>query len=199
MNRLDNEEEALEFIFSMIPHFSSKYENFFIQFLNSELVLNEEHIFKAIYFVQRAFQSKINISNSKSMEVLLYLSTRRQIKKSIDAFGVKLSHLKDGKITFILVSSNNKLDMINQEVTKKFGVKKSVITINESSIEKFNRIKGFYDISDNQIKSVLNSFGHLNFDVEPRNLKNLIQALHDIICEKMSLLSLEKIKIDKVF
>ncbi|MFX1324071.1 MAG: hypothetical protein ACFE8N_03880, partial [Promethearchaeota archaeon] len=67
------------------------------------------------------------------------------------------------------------------------------LTINNTDIEKINRIIENYNIYDEQIKSVLKSYGIQYLESEKSNfkLKHLSLAIFDIICEKMALLSLE--------
>ena len=68
--------------------------------------------------------------------------------------------------------------------------------MNHRSFDKFDRIKTFFEITDNQIITVLKSYGITNKNKDPMSykLEDLYLTLNDLICEKMTLLSLEKIK-----
>lgn len=195
LNNLKNDKEALEFLISLASQINEDIKDIVVQFIDDELILNQEHIFKSIYFVQKAFKNNLNISKSKSMEELLYLSSQRQIKKGIEAFGVKIQELKNGKLTYLILSQNNNIDNINQEILQRINGKNMEITINNISIEKLEKIKQYFNISNNQINSIINSYDKQEV-ADNENLNLSILAIHDILCEKMSILSLEKIKTD---
>jgi hypothetical protein len=65
------------------------------------------------------------------------------------------------------------------------------------TLEKITEIIKIYEFSDLQIKSVLNSYGIENVYLEKpkNNLYNISLAVFDLICEKMALLNLEKIRL----
>ena len=193
-NHLKNEKDGLDFLISLASQLSNKFEDIILQFIDDNLILNEEHIFKSIYFVLKAFKSNINISNGKSMEVLLYLSTQRQIKKSIEAFGVNVQNLKNGNLTYLIASHNSNLEVINEEILHLLNGKDADITINSVSREKIKRITEYYNITNNEIATIINSYNR-NLDYNEVNSLELSKlAIHDILCEKMAKLSLEKIK-----
>ncbi|MFX1326246.1 MAG: KEOPS complex subunit Cgi121, partial [Promethearchaeota archaeon] len=83
-----NEEHALNYLFNMIEELQSKYKDMTIQFVKDDYILNENHIYVACYYMEKAFLHNTAISQKKNIELLLYLSTYRQINKSINAFGV---------------------------------------------------------------------------------------------------------------
>jgi hypothetical protein len=196
LNNLLDENDALKYLFSLISQLNEKYKEAVIQFFNDEYLLNEDHIIKASYFIQKAFLNKVNISNNKSLELLLYLSTQRQIKRSIQSFGVKFSNLLLGNLNYCIISPKANISEINHEIINRLKARDLEITINNVSLEKLDKIKSYYDISDNQINSIINSYGEKEINTDDENTDSIIQALHDLICEKMSILSLEKIKSD---
>jgi hypothetical protein len=68
------------------------------------------------------------------------------------------------------------------------------LEINNLSTEKLKRIIEFYDFSEKQIISVLNSYGikkKSQNEIE-NDVNSLSLAIFDLICEKMALLNLEK-------
>lgn len=196
LNKLKNDNDAIEFLISLSSQINEKYDDIIIQFIDDEFILNKDHIQKSIYFVYKAFIQEVNISNSKSMEVLLYLSSQRQIKKSIKAFGVKIQKLKHGNLTYLISSRKNIILNINQEILDRLNAKNAEITINNISEAKLDKIQEYYNISSNQITSIMNSYEKIKFENDKERLNLLMQAIHDILCEKMSILSLEKIKSD---
>jgi len=189
---VSSDKDAMDNIFSLITKIQDKFKDSLLQFVDDSLILNENHVFSAIYFVQKAFQDKINILNKKNMELLLYLATKRQIKKGIESFGMKLTSLKEGFLTYVVVSPKNNIIEINQEILQLLGGQDGDFTINNPSIERFNRIQQHFQITNAQINSIRSSYGFQQED----NLQSLFLAIHDLLCEKMSILSLEKVKID---
>jgi len=191
-------EISLDFLFNLIEKIQNDYKGSLVQFFTDKYVLNQDHIFMACYYVQKAFINKINISNKKNIEFLLYLATKRQIKNAIEAFGIKNSDLKSGNINYSIVSNENNLNKINEEILQTLEATEIEITLNEQSIKKFNQIKSYFEISNNQINAVLNSYGvnEVSNELISNNLDSLFLALNDLICEKMALLSLEKINVD---
>lgn len=148
--------------------------------------------------MQKAFFHKTHISNKKNIELLLYLSTYRQISKGIESFGIDYYDLKEGNIIFCIVSPMDNLDKIFKDILQKLVANEIELTINRLTIEKINSIIDNYEISESQIKSVLRSYGTEKNNIKDfkDNLESLSLALSDLICEKMALLNLEKTKTD---
>lgn len=188
-----NEEDALNFLFNMIEELQSKNKDMTIQFVKDDYILNENHIYLACYYMEKAFLQNTAISHKKNIELLLYLSTYRQISKSINAFGVDLHNLKEGKMTICISSRFNITDNVLNEILQMLDAIEIKLTINATNIEKLNRIIENYKIYEGQIKSVLKSYGiqYLKSEKSKYNLEHLSLAIFDIICEKMALLSLE--------
>ena len=93
-NSIDDEEEALNYVFNIIEELQEKNKESTIQFISDKYVLNQDHIFIACYYMQKAFFHKTHISNKKNIELLLYLSTSRQISKGFESFGIDYYDLK---------------------------------------------------------------------------------------------------------
>lgn len=196
LNKINNEEEALTSLFNIIEEIQGKNENSMIQFIKDKYLLNKDHLFTACYFLQKAFYYNTNISNKKSIELLLYLSTNRQINKAIEAFGIDINDLRSGKLTICIISQINTLKMVNSELLHILKANEIESTINTITIDKMKIIKQYYEISDNQIFSVLNSYGvkEINDQISKIDLDSISLALYDLLCERMSLLNLEKVK-----
>ena len=190
---IDNQEEVLNQFFSIINKVQNNNENSVIQFIKDKYILNQDHIFTACYYLLKAFQQNINISNKKNIEFLLYLATNRQINKSIEAFGIDYSQLKHNKLTFCIISPFENMNSICDDLLTTLNAVETELTINNQSITKFNLIKEFFRITDNQINSVLRSYGN-EMKKSESNLPSLFSALYDLICERMALLNVEKQK-----
>jgi len=195
---LENQMQVLDFIFDVIEKIQHKFKGTAIQFFSQEYILDQNHIFNASYFMEKAFLNNINISNKKNIELLLYLATNRQIKIAIEAFGVKFEDVKKGELLYCIISPENNMDEINNEIIRILQAKELPLNINNTSYDKFQRIKDYFEIKQHQIIIVLKSYGIINIykDLMSYKLEDLYLSLNDLICEKMSLLSLEKIKLD---
>ncbi|MFX0026075.1 MAG: KEOPS complex subunit Cgi121 [Candidatus Hermodarchaeota archaeon] len=168
-----------------------------IQIFNNKFVLNSEHVFNACYFLQKAFLNNINISNKKNIELLLYLATNRQIKVAIQDFGIYEDQFNTGLINLCIISSKDNLDLISPEIEKSLNANKLKLTLDNYSIKKYEMVKEYFNFSENQINSILNSYGtKLNAKIRDKGLPVLYLALNDLICERMTLLSLERVTLD---
>ena len=190
---IDNQEEALNQFFSIINKVQNNNENSVIQFIKDKYILNQDHVFTACYYLLKAFQQNINISNKKNIEFLLYLAANRQINKSIEAIGIDYSQLIHNKLTLCIISPFENINSICDEILTILNAVEMELTINNQSQTKFNLIKEFFRITDNQINSVLRSYGNEMKKSETK-LTSLFSALFDLICERMALLNAEKKK-----
>jgi len=191
---IKNQKEILDQVFKLLVEVQNKYKNSVVQFLKEKYILNSDHIFNACYNLQKAFQQEINISNKKNIEIFLYLASNRQIKKSIEAFGINITDFDKNSCIYCIISPNDNIHSINDELIQKLKAHETQFTLNNQDINKLNVIKRFFKISDDQISVILNSYGIQNNKMEI-SLDSKYSAFHDIICEKMALLSLEQVKI----
>ncbi len=188
---INNEEKAIVQFFNIIDGIQDKNENLMIQFIKDKYILSQDHIFIASYFLQKAFKQKINISNKKNIEFLLYLAVNRQINKSIQAFGIEFFDLKNSLLTLCIVSPFDIINSVWNDLYPAVFAQEQKLTIDHKSLTKYHLIKDFYGILDNQVDSVLRSYGNDKKKIE-FNLTLKFSALFDLICEKMALLSVEK-------
>ena len=196
-NKLNNEEEALNHIFKVIEELQNKNNESTIQIIKENYVLNQDHIFIACYYLQKALFHESLISNKKAIELLLYLSTHRQISKGIKLFGLDTDDLKKGKFTICFISPLDNLKSVHDKLLEILSAHEIGITINDLTLEKITEIIKIYELSELQIKTVLNSYGIKNVNIErpKKDLYNISIAVFDLLCEKMALLNLEKINL----
>ncbi len=196
--KLNNKEFELNQLFELIEELQTSYRNSIIQFFSDKYIINQDHVFTACYYVQKVFLYNINISKKANIELFLYLAANRQITPSIEAFGVSEINLETKILSFCIISPNDNITEMNKTLIKNLEAEEIYLTLNNKTIEKFKRIKNYFEINDNQIMSVLKSYGLRNKDITLMNgsLDNHILALNDLIFEKMALLSLEKVKRD---
>ena len=181
-------------LLSLSNYIDANYHNALLQFLSTKYILNSEHIYSACYFTYNAFLSHNNISKSKEIELLLFLSVNRQIKIAIRDFGLPDDIKSDINVILCLSSFQNNIDIIYTDLKDRIKFQELSFKLDDYSIERFNRIKNYFDISDNQIKVLLKS-ANLKINNNKINevpLDYLYSALTDIIREKMVLLSVEK-------
>ena len=191
--KVNSKKELLESFLKIVDDVQNQFENCILQFMKDKYILNQDHIFTACYHLQKAFHNNSNISNKKKIELLLYLSTNRQINRSINTFGIESSDILTGRLLYCMISPTNNLNNINDELLKILNADTSNLTLNNQSNEKFKLIKEFYEISEEQINCILNSYGIDDISIK-NNLYSKFLALYDLICEKMVYLTLEKIK-----
>ncbi|NVM18984.1 MAG: hypothetical protein HWN80_14815 [Candidatus Lokiarchaeota archaeon] len=193
---IDPKEVQINELVELIELIQSNYEDTILQFFNDRYILNSEHILHACYFVQKAFHTKNNISNKKNLELLLYLAAKRQISISLECFGVNDYNFHNKRISYCIISSSDNFKQLIIEVNKNLHSQDISLNLEKLSTDKFNRVKKYFDFSDNQILTVLRSYGYKNdkLDINSLNLERLFEALNDLLCEKMVLLSLEKRK-----
>ena len=190
---INDEKKALGKFLEIVEKVQNKFQNSIIQFFRYKFILNQEHVFKASYFTEKAFLQNLNISSKKNIEFLLYLATNRQINKSIEAFGIENANLKKNRLVYCILSPMDNVEVINNELLKVLYSESTKLDLNEKSLSKINIIKEYYEISDNQINSVMRSYC---FDTEnsKSNLDILVSSISDLIYEKMALLQIEKTK-----
>jgi len=191
---IDPKEVQINDLVELIQVMQSHHEDTVLQFFNDRYILNSEHILHACYFVQKAFCTKNNISNSKNLEMLLYLAAKRQIKLGLEYFGVSSYNLQNKRISYCIISSVDNIKQLNSEINKNLHSKDLSLNLENLSVDKFNSIKNYFEFNNNQILTVLRSYGYKNdiLDINSLNLESLYEVLNDLICEKMALLSLEK-------
>ncbi|MFW9949429.1 MAG: KEOPS complex subunit Cgi121 [Candidatus Thorarchaeota archaeon] len=192
---IENENILKTKLEDLIGYIYKNYNQAIFQILNNKYILNPDHIYLAYYFTLKAFSSNNNISKSKSIEFLLYLSTNRQIKNAIGDFGVQYDKIVDMTYIICLMSNHNNIETIYRDIKTQLELKKVKFELNKKSLEKLTHIKSYFNITDEQLKVILRSYGVYNNDnfLQIQPIDNLYCALNDLICERMVLISLEKL------
>ncbi len=196
VKELSDQEEASNYFFKKIEELQNKNKESTIQIIKDKYVLNQEHIFVACYYLQKALFHETLISNKKAIELILYLSTHRQISRGIKLFGLDSDDLNKGKFTTCIISPINNLKNILNDLLEFLSAHEIDITLNDLTPKKITEIIQIYEFSDSQISSVLKSYGikNINRDKLKSNLSDISMVIFDLISEKMALLNLEKIK-----
>ena len=122
-----------------------------IQLFDAQMIFGKQHLISAFEHAIRAFERGENATHSLGMEVLLYASGERQIKKAIKKMGIK----KESKsiVAIILHHSgfHEKLNSFITEFLSQFHLEKNnnVIFPDKSMLEE-------YGINQQAISSVKN-------------------------------------------
>lgn len=123
-----------------------------IQIFNANLIASWEHLYFAALNALKAFQGKLNISNSLAMETLLYASAQRQIKNAIDLLGKKP---QCSKIAVLIIAKTLKEAKSALENVSKLVSGERDDTTLQLTDEKIEGIRRLFDISDLEMKSRL--------------------------------------------
>jgi tRNA threonylcarbamoyladenosine modification (KEOPS) complex Cgi121 subunit len=191
---IDPDEVRINDLVELIEIVQDLHKDTVLQFFNEKHILNIEHILHACYFVQKAFHIKANISNKKNLEFFLYLATKRQIKISLEDFGIIENNLRNKRVSYCIITPKNNIHQIQVEINKHLNFKELDLNFEDISEEKYKTIKNYFGFSDNQILVILKSYGINEIEVITNqvNLQSLFKVLNDLICERMVLLSLDK-------
>jgi tRNA threonylcarbamoyladenosine modification (KEOPS) complex Cgi121 subunit len=144
-----------------------------VQFFDAELVATWQHLHFAVLNALIAFKNERNISKSVAMEVMLYASAQRQIRRAIDFMGVKCA-----SVNVAVVIIGERLDSVKavlSAVSKRIGAEPDE-TVLELSRKKVQRIREAFGISEKELETVMEK-------------DNADQALVKLVIERMALLS----------
>jgi len=137
-----------------------------IQFFDAWLIASQQHLYFAALNALRAFEKKLNISSSLEVEVLLYASAQRQIKKAVHVLGIKPNSSQVALL--VLAESKRGLDATLEAVSTLMSGERDDKVL-ELTDEKFEGIKRLFGVSDLEIEAKLRGKG-----LEKEALVNLI-------------------------
>jgi tRNA threonylcarbamoyladenosine modification (KEOPS) complex Cgi121 subunit len=144
-----------------------------VQFFNAELVATWQHLYFAALNALTAFRNKSNISKNIAVEVMLYASAQRQIRKAIALVGVKRD---SANVAVVIIGKNaDAVKTVRAAVSKRIGSEPDE-TVLALSNDKVQSIRKAFDISDGEVETVMKAG-----DAE--------QALVNLVIERVTLLS----------
>jgi tRNA threonylcarbamoyladenosine modification (KEOPS) complex Cgi121 subunit len=147
--------------------------NVSVQFFNAKLICTWEHIYFAVLNALTMFATKRNISKNLAVEVMLYASAQRQIRKGINFIGVKPSCRN---LAVVVIGETPKgVKTTVSAISELFGQQPNEKVL-ELSIEKVQEIRRAFIITEKELKVVTKKG-----DAE--------RALIDLVIERMALLS----------
>jgi KEOPS complex subunit Cgi121 len=157
-----------------LENIRKKVKEAHVQFFDAKLIASHQHLHFAALNALKAFEKKLNISNSLDVEALLYASAQRQIKKAVDVLGIK----PDSSQIAVLVMAENKqrADVALETVSGLMSGERDDDVL-ELTAEKFEGVKTLFGVSDLEVEAKLRKEG----------LER--EALVDLVIEHVALLA----------
>jgi len=144
-----------------------------IQIFDAKGIATWQHLYFAVLDALVAFENRANLSRSLAMEVMLYASAQRQIRKATEMLGIKPESTKmaivivgqeaeDLEPAALLISDQTKAER-DEEVL-------------ELTDEKMAHIRRIFEITSEELRAVMKA-------------GNVKKALVDLVIERMALLA----------
>jgi len=162
---------------SFLERIRKKVGKAHVQFFDAKLIASQQHLYFAALNALRAFEKKLNISNSLAVEVLLYASAQRQIRKAVDMLGIK-PHSSQVAVLVIAETKqgvNEGLETVSELMS---GERNDYVL--ELTDEKFEGIKALFGVPDLELEAKLRREG----------LER--EALVDLVIEHVALLATQR-------
>lgn len=163
-------EKPEQFVDTMREH---KNTDLSIQFLNADLIATWEHLYFAVVNALKAFETKRNISKDLAVEIMLYATAQRQIRKAIEIMGIKNNCTNIAVI--IIGKTSNDIETELLSVSEYFGKQPNEKVLKLTS-SKSEHIRRSFGITDEEITVVTKN-------------DNVNCALVNLVLERMALLS----------
>ncbi|MEM2280994.1 MAG: KEOPS complex subunit Cgi121 [Candidatus Bathyarchaeia archaeon] len=147
-----------------------------VQFFNAELVASWQHLYFAALNALKAFKNGENISKHLAVEILLYASAQRQIRKAVELLGIK-KNMEDVAV-LVVGEKTEEVEEVLNVISKFLGGRRddNVLELGRDKIAKIRRV---FEISDSEIEAVANG-------------KSLEKTIIDLVIERMALLATER-------
>ncbi len=146
------------------------------QFFDAGLVATWQHLYFAAINALNAFKNDINISKSLAMEMLLYSSAQRQIRKAMNFLGIKPN--SDAIAVLVVGEKAEDVELALQAISKIVGEHRDDAVL-ELSLEKIEAIRKVFEISDVELEAVVRG-------------NDLKQAIVNLVIERVALLAAER-------
>ncbi|MEM2092832.1 MAG: KEOPS complex subunit Cgi121 [Candidatus Bathyarchaeia archaeon] len=142
------------------------------QLFDAKPVATSDHLLFAALNALKAFRNGENISRNLSVELLLYASAQRQIRKATGILGIKSG---TGEIAALAIGENLE------------NVKSALEVIEESAGAK--RDDSVLELSEEKIKVIKKVFNITDAEIEAMNGKNNLQeVIKNLVIERVALL-----------
>jgi KEOPS complex subunit Cgi121 len=150
-----------------------KQQSVWVQFFDAGLVATWQHLYFAVLNALLAFRNERNISKSVGMEVMLYASAERQIRKAIELLGVKCD---SENVAIVIIGENpTAIKAVLSAVSKSINGKLDE-TVLELSEEKARGIRKAFGVTEKELEAVMEK-------------NDASQTLVNLVIERIALLS----------
>ncbi|MEM3565906.1 MAG: KEOPS complex subunit Cgi121 [Candidatus Bathyarchaeia archaeon] len=146
------------------------------QFFDAWLVVTWQHLYFAALNAINAFKNGINISKSLAVEMLLYASAQRQIRKAMSLLGVKPNC--EAIAVLVVGEKAEDVETALQVISNVVGGRRDDAVL-ELSREKIGVIREAFEISDAELEAIVKG-------------NDLMQALVNLVIERVALLATER-------
>lgn len=150
-------------------------EEIVFQFFNAKLVATWRHLYFAVLNALKAFKNGENISRNLSMEILLYASAQRQIRKAVNMLGISL---KTPEIALIIVG-----DTVNRTEAALTFISKVVSGKGDEQV---------LEITEEKKKLLREAFGISDVELDTMFRESEEDTLVDLIIERVALLAAQR-------
>ena len=144
-----------------------------IQFFDADIVATWQHLYFATVNALMARRNHCNLSKSLAVEIVLYASAQRQIKKALDRIGLKQN---SENVAVVIVCPAKKSADAGLETTAKFLKSNPDDSVLELTHAKTQRICEVFDIKQEELEAI-------SARGDPD------KALIDLVMERVALLS----------
>ena len=147
------------------------------QIFDAEKIAGKAHIEFAVLNALKAFKTGKNISKSLPVEVMLYVSSQRQIGKALKMVGI--SPETKNLVLVVFGVSSDVASKVLDEVHRLVGgkINSEVVEVNREKIE---TIKKTFEISDLEIETQM--FGNITLE----------EAIKKLVIERIALLATQQ-------
>lgn len=144
-----------------------------IQFFNADLIATWEHLYFAAVNALKAFETERNISKDLAVEIMLYASAQRQIRKAIEIIGINSNCTN---IAVIIVGKTHTDFETELSSVSKYFCKQPNESVLKLTTSKKEHIRRMFGITDDEISVVTKN-------------DNINCALVNLVLERTALLS----------
>ncbi len=147
-----------------------------VQFFDARLVATWQHLYFAVLNAFTSFSNEQRISKSLTMEIMLYASAQRQIRKATEFIGIRPSSREIAVL--ILGEKSERIEATLSAISRCMGGEHddSVLALTRA---KAAMIQKAFKISEAELEAVM----------EPEGFE---KALVDLVLERMALLSTQR-------
>ncbi|MBC7120085.1 MAG: hypothetical protein H5T33_00670 [Candidatus Methanosuratus sp.] len=117
-----------------------------LQIIDARFVAGGAHLFSAAILARRSWEAGENVSRIPANEVLLYASSRRQIREAIDFIGVKEG--SGGWVAVAVCENEDQVECLRQDLLAAGSEDDSLIDLDDS---KCQQVADKFGISEEEI------------------------------------------------